>query len=264
VLQRLNSAVADLRALLAASRQGQILRDGIWLAIIGRPNAGKSSLLNALSGQDRAIVTEIPGTTRDLLRESIEMDGIPVHLVDTAGIRDTQDPIEAEGVRRAREALSAADLVLLVVDQVANINEQLALIEELPDQNRLIVVFNKQDLQMADWDDDEMLSSVHANSVSISAKTGMGLQKLRSMVRAQVGATEQSEGLFSARQRHVDALRRADLHLQQGQQVLQLDSAAEILAEELRLAQKALSEITGDVLPDDLLGAIFSSFCIGK
>jgi tRNA modification GTPase len=264
VLQRLNSAVADLRALLAASRQGQILRDGIWLAIIGRPNAGKSSLLNALSGQDRAIVTEIPGTTRDLLRESIEMDGIPVHLVDTAGIRDTQDPIEAEGVRRAREALSAADLVLLVVDQVANINEQLALMEELPDQNRLIVVFNKQDLQMADWDDDEMLSSVHANSVSISAKTGMGLQKLRSMVRAQVGATEQSEGLFSARQRHVDALRRADLHLQQGQQVLQLDSAAEILAEELRLAQKALSEITGDVLPDDLLGAIFSSFCIGK
>ncbi len=262
--QRLDSAIGSLRTLLAATRQGQILRDGISMAIIGRPNAGKSSLLNALSGQDRAIVTEIPGTTRDLLRESIEMDGIPVHLVDTAGIRDTQDPIEAEGVRRARGALAAADLVLLVVDQVADIEEQLALMEELPDQNRLIVVFNKQDLQLADWDDDALLASVSGNSISISAKTGIGLQKLRSMVRAQVGATEQADGLFSARQRHVDALRRAAVHLEQGQQRLQLDSAAEILAEELRLAQKALSEITGDVLPDDLLGAIFANFCIGK
>ncbi len=264
VQQRLNSAILDLRALMAATRQGQILRDGICLAIIGRPNAGKSSLLNALSGQDRAIVTEIPGTTRDLLRESIEMEGIPVHLVDTAGICDSEDPIEAEGVRRAREALSAADLVLLVVDQVAAMEEQLALIKELPDPKRLIVVFNKQDLQLADWDDDAMLSSVNANSVSISAKTGMGLQRLRSMVRAQAGATEQAEGLFSARQRHVDALRRADLHLEQAKQRLQFDRAAEILAEELRLAQRALSEITGDVLPDDLLGAIFANFCIGK
>jgi len=264
VQQRLESAIGALRALLAATRQGQILRDGIWMAIIGRPNAGKSSLLNALSGQDRAIVTEIAGTTRDLLRESIEMDGIPVHLVDTAGIRDTDDPIEAEGVRRAREALAAADLVLLVVDQVADIAEQLALMQELPDQDRLIVVFNKQDLQLADWDDEALLASVNARCISISAKTGMGLQKLRTMVRAQVGATEQAEGLFSARQRHVDALRRADLHLEQGKQRLQFDAAAEILAEELRLAQNALSEITGEVLPDDLLGAIFASFCIGK
>ncbi len=264
VLARLDASGRFLRTLLAATRQGQILRDGIWMAIIGRPNAGKSSLLNALSGQDRAIVTEIPGTTRDILRESIEIDGIPVHLVDTAGIRHTDDPIESEGVRRAREALLAADLVLLVVDQLGDIAEQLALLQELPDPDRAIVVFNKEDLQRADWDEQAMRARVNAKSISISAKTGTGLQRLRALVRSTVGATEQAEGLFSARQRHVDALRRATAHLAEGQRRLLQEAAAEILAEELRLAQKALSEITGDVLPDDLLGAIFSSFCIGK
>ncbi|HET6565033.1 MAG TPA: tRNA uridine-5-carboxymethylaminomethyl(34) synthesis GTPase MnmE [Xanthomonadales bacterium] len=264
VLQRVEANSAAVQALLATSRQGQILRDGIWMAIIGRPNAGKSSLLNALSGQDRAIVTEIPGTTRDLLRESIEIDGIPVHLVDTAGIRHTVDPIEAEGVRRAREALMTADLVLLVVDQLGDIKEQLSLLQELPDPDRVIVVFNKEDLQRADWDEAVLRQQVSTASISISAKTGLGLQKLRSLVRNMVGATEQPEGLFSARQRHVDALRRATAHLEQGRLNLVQDGAAELLAEELRLAQRALSEITGDVLPDDLLGAIFASFCIGK
>jgi len=264
VLARLDASGQALLTLLAATRQGQILRDGIWMAIVGRPNAGKSSLLNALSGQDRAIVTEIPGTTRDILRESIEIDGIPVHLVDTAGIRPTENPIEAEGVRRAREALLAADLVLLVVDQFGDIAEQLSLLQELPDPERVIVVFNKEDLQLADWDERAMRAQVNASSISISAKTGMGLQKLRSMVRTAVGATEQTDGLFSARQRHVDALRRATAHLAQGKRQLLHSAALEILAEELRLAQKALSEITGDVLPDDLLGAIFASFCIGK
>jgi tRNA modification GTPase len=264
VLARLDANSLALQVLLKATRQGQILRDGIWMAIVGRPNAGKSSLLNALSGQDRAIVTEIPGTTRDILHESIEMEGIPVHLLDTAGIRSTEDPIEAEGVRRAREALVAADLVLLVIDPFSDLPEQLALLQELPDPERVIVVFNKEDLQTADWDELELRARVNANSISLSAKTGVGLQKLRSVVRATVGATEQADGLFSARQRHVDALRRATAHLAQGKRRLLEDAAAEILAEELRLAQKALSEITGDVLPDDLLGAIFSSFCIGK
>jgi tRNA modification GTPase len=264
VLALLETNIDAVQELLAATRQGQILRDGIWMAIIGRPNAGKSSLLNALSGQDRAIVTEIPGTTRDLLRESIAIDGIPVHLVDTAGIRDTHDPIEAEGVRRAREALLTADLVLLVVDQLGDIAEQLTLLKELPDHERVIVVFNKEDLQLADWDEAELRGRVLAPSVSISAKTGMGLQRLRKQIRSQVGATEQADGLFSARQRHVDALRRATAHLSQGKQNLRETAALEILAEELRLAQRALSEITGDVLPDDLLGSIFASFCIGK
>jgi tRNA modification GTPase len=264
VQQRVEANIEAVQALLAATRQGQILRDGISMAIVGRPNAGKSSLLNALSGQDRAIVTEIPGTTRDVLRESIEIDGFPVHLVDTAGIRHTRDLIEAEGVRRAREALSSADLVLLVVDQLGDIREQLALLDELPDRRRVIVVFNKEDLQMADWDEATLHSQVDVTSISLSAKTGLGLHKLRTTVRNMVGATEQSEGLFSARQRHVDALRRAADHLERGRQRLLQDAAAEILAEELRLAQRALSEITGDVLPDDLLGAIFSSFCIGK
>jgi len=261
---RLQAGIDAVQTVLAAARQGQILRDGISMAIIGRPNAGKSSLLNALSGQDRAIVTEIPGTTRDILRESIELGGIPVHLVDTAGIRATDDPIEVEGVRRARAALQNADLVLLVVDQLGDIEDQLALLLELPDPDRVIVVFNKEDLQRADWDEAVLHARVKVASVSISAKTGLGLYRLRSLVRTRVGATEQAEGLFSARQRHVDALRRARAHLEQGQGRLLQDAAAEILAEELRLAQRALSEITGDVLPDDLLGAIFSSFCIGK
>lgn len=263
VLGKLETTIEMLVELQAATRQGQILRDGIWLAIVGRPNAGKSSLLNALSGQNRAIVTEIPGTTRDVLHESIEIDGIPIHLVDTAGIRYTEDPIEAEGVRRAREALSSADLVLLVVDQITEVDLQLSLLEELPDPRRVIVVFNKEDLQMADWDEAILRDSISHTSVSISAKTGLGLQKLRTMVRNKVGATEQTDGLFSARQRHVDALRRALAHLDEARQRLNQD-APDLLAEELRLAQKALSEITGDVLPDDLLGSIFASFCIGK
>jgi tRNA modification GTPase len=263
VLAKLETTIKTLVELQAATRQGQILRDGIWLAIVGRPNAGKSSLLNALSGQDRAIVTEIPGTTRDVLHESIEIDGIPVHLVDTAGIRHTEDPIEAEGVRRAREALNSADLVLLVIDQVTDVELQLSLLDELPDPRRVIVVFNKEDLQLADWDEATLRESISHSSVSISAKTGLGLQKLRNMIRSKVGATEQADGLFSARQRHVDALRRALAHLHEGRQRLFQD-APDLLAEELRLAQKALSELTGEVLPDDLLGSIFASFCIGK
>jgi tRNA modification GTPase len=184
--------------------------------------------------------------------------------VDTAGIRVTRDPIELEGMRRAREVLTTADLVLLVIDQIEDIDSQLSLLDELPDKQRAIVVFNKEDLQMADWDDEALHARVSGSSISISAKTGTGLQKLRKLVCEKVGASEQTEGLFSARQRHVDALRRAALHLHEGRQHLLTNEAADLLAEELRLAQKSLSEITGDVLPDDLLGSIFSSFCIGK
>ncbi len=266
LLQRLRAAQQCLRDLLNEARQGRLLRDGVVLAIIGRPNAGKSSLLNALSGEDSAIVTDIPGTTRDVVREWVDLDGIPVHVADTAGIRNTADVIEAEGVRRARQALLSADIVLLIADVTADMDEQLELLTELPDPERCILVYNKMDLlgqSSGAWPDPTQGQRFPAG-IALSAHTGEGLDSLKSRIRQALGATEQAEGGFSARQRHVDALKRAEHHLLEGELRLTQDQAGELLAEELRLAQRELGEITGEVLPDDLLGAIFSSFCIGK
>ena len=259
VVERTAHAQQSLGDLLAGARQGRLLRDGIVLAIVGRPNAGKSSLLNALSGQDSAIVTEIPGTTRDVLREMIDLDGIPVHVADTAGIRETEDIIEAEGVRRARAALAEADIVLLVEDARAVEDEQAGLHRELPEHATVIRVGNKIDLLGPDVD-----CPSAPGRQWISAKTGQGLDGLRARIREAVGATDQAEGNFSARQRHVDALKRAGIHLETGRREMEYSGSGELLAEELRLAQAALGEITGELLPDDLLGEIFSSFCIGK
>ena len=259
VLERLDQARDSLDKLLEDAHQGQLLRDGLMLAIIGRPNAGKSSLLNALSGEDAAIVTEIPGTTRDVLRTAISLDGMPVHLVDTAGIRDTKDLIEAEGVRRARDALRKADVILLVVDCCQELVGQLALQEELPDRVPVIVVFNKIDLK-----DEPARINRSATEVWLSAKTGEGLDGLHKAIRKVLGLNESSEGAFTARTRHLDALRRVIAHLQQGRAQLTDHQAGELLAEELRQAQQALGEITGTYASDDLLGAIFASFCIGK
>lgn len=266
VLDQLREMQGLLRALLDEAHQGRLLRDGIVMAIVGRPNAGKSSLLNALSGQDSAIVTEIPGTTRDVLREWIDLDGLPVHVADTAGIRDTTDRIEAEGVKRARQALEAADVVLLVIDVATDTGPQTGLLKELPDLAQTIVVFNKSDLldSAQGLPGAPRVDVAGLPCVSISALTGAGLKELKVCIRESLGAIEQSEGGFSARQRHVDALKRAAQHVLSGEQRLIQDRAAELLAEELRLAQQALGEITGEMLPDDLLGAIFASFCIGK
>jgi len=263
VLQRLENIQSHLATLLEEARQGKLLRDGIVLAIIGRPNAGKSSLLNALSGRDSAIVTEIPGTTRDVLREHVEIDGIPVHLADTAGIHDTSDRIEAESVRRARLTLESADLVLLVEDASVGEGGQMDLAEEFPSKVGYIRVHNKIDLLSAE-DRDGMSSKLYPNEVWISAKTGLGLEQLKSGIRSMVGAADQAEGSFSARQRHIDALKRAQHHLKSGSIRMKESQSGELLAEELRLAQDVLGEITGETLADDLLGEIFSSFCIGK
>jgi tRNA modification GTPase len=260
VLERCDDAVQRLDGVLADARQGRLLRDGIVLAIIGQPNAGKSSLLNALAGADRAIVTEIPGTTRDVLREQIDLDGVPVHIADTAGIRDTRDRIEAEGVRRARQALAEADVALLVEDVTRPESDHAALRREMPAGVHCIRVRNKIDLLPAGAGD----PAVAGERVALSARTGQGIEVLRGMIREAVGAGEHAEGTFSARQRHVDALLRARSHLERGRSEMAASGSGELLAEELRLAQDALGEITGEVLPDDLLGRIFSSFCIGK
>ncbi len=257
---RLDRALTAADTLLSGARQGRLLRDGIRLAIVGRPNAGKSSLLNALSGEDRAIVTEIPGTTRDVLREWIDLDGIPVHLADTAGLRETADRVEAEGVRRARQALAEADLALLVVDASDHPESQLGLLADIPDATRALVVFNKKDL----LDAPTPLPDVSVPAVAVSALTGAGLDELKTAIRAAMGVSDQVEGGYSARQRHVAALRAMRRHLEDGRQRWLADGAAELLAEELRSADAALGEITGVLLPDDLLGAIFASFCIGK
>ena len=259
VLERLTALQALTGELQRDAEQGCILRDGLTVAIIGRPNAGKSSLLNALAGRDSAIVTDIPGTTRDVVRETVSLLGMPVHIADTAGIRESRDPVEAEGVKRARRALGAADLVLLVLDPTDALEPQLEMEAEVPEGTACLKVYTKCDLT------GEAPGRLEpGDGVRISAVTGAGLGALEAAIGAVAGLSGASEGSFSARSRHVDALRRCEAALQAGRRQLAEFRSAETLAEELRLAQQGLGEITGEVLPDDLLGAIFASFCIGK
>ena len=252
---RLDDCAGRFDRLLYETRQGRVLRDGLQVVIVGRPNAGKSSLLNLLSGQEAAIVTEIAGTTRDVLREQIDIDGLAVELVDTAGLRDDPDRVEAEGIRRARQALSKADAVLWIQD--ATEPEQQAIDEELPRGIPVTVVRNKIDLIGE-------APGTRDNVVSLSARTGAGVDALRLRLRRLAGYENLGEGAYTARRRHLDALRRSHEHFQAGKQALQETRAGELLAEELKLSHNALGEITGFVSSDDLLGQIFSEFCIGK
>ena len=252
LLQRLADCRTAFDKLLAEAQQGRVLRDGFQVVIVGKPNAGKSSLLNLLSGQEAAIVTEIAGTTRDVLREQIDIDGLAVELVDTAGLRDDPDRVEAEGIRRAREALDAADAVLWIQDAT---DAEPRPREDLPDGVPVTVVHNKVDLV------DEG-AGLRDGEVWLSAQTGEGLDALRRHIREQAGY--EGGGSFTARRRHVRALREAFEHFETGQRALAEARAGELLAEELRLSQQALGAITGAVSADDLLGRIFSEFCIGK
>lgn len=245
------------------ARQGALIREGIKVAIVGEPNAGKSTLLNALSGEDAAIVTDIPGTTRDILRVSIDIDGLPVHILDTAGLRVSDDPVEQEGIRRARKAMDDADLILLVID--ARAGGKLTDDPNCQDileryQSRVLLVLNKTDLLAAN----QQVPAPVMPALMISAKTQKGLSALRERIRQAAGFTAQEEGGFIARRRHIEALDLAQQHLQSASAVLEASHAGELVAEELRQAQQALGEITGRVSSDALLGRIFSSFCIGK
>ncbi len=243
-----------------AADQGRLLRDGLHVVIAGKPNAGKSSLLNALAGHEAAIVTPIPGTTRDLLRERIDLDGLPLHVVDTAGLREAQDVVEGEGVRRAREELARADLVLYVVDGTVALEPEAlgAELACLPVGVPALVVWNKADLNRG------LSPQGTVPSVVISARTGLGLDALRARLKERAGYEQGGAGSFSARARHVEALGRARGHFDRAQDLLLARRAFELVAEELRLGQDALGDITGRVTNDDLLGAIFGSFCIGK
>jgi tRNA modification GTPase len=257
----LSEIIDDLHAILQKANTGRLLRDGMTLVIAGRPNAGKSSLLNALAGQETAIVTEIPGTTRDLLKERIQIEGMPLHVIDTAGIRDSDDPIELEGIRRAKAEIAVADRILWVFDDQAD-PDHLALDRTtLPDDVPLTLIRNKIDLSGRP---SGLSESELGMEIALSARGGQGIELLRQHLKESVGFAGADEGEFIARRRHLDALRRALGHLQQGATVLQEHQAGELLAEDLRLAQEQLNEITGEFTSDDLLGRIFATFCIGK
>lgn len=259
--QRMEQARAQIHRVLDSLRVGRLLKDGLSIVILGSPNAGKSSLLNALAGRDTAIVTEIAGTTRDVLREHIHIDGMPLHIIDTAGLRESGDAIEQEGVRRAWKEVEQADRVLLIVDDGKGLTgSEDGIIRAMPDDTPLDIIFNKIDL------------SGHAPGIEqtdqvthlwLSVKTGDGMQNLTEHLKQVAGYSQTAENTVIARQRHVAALEKVKKHLDTAAQHL-ADKAGELAAEELRLAQQALSELTGEYGSEDLLGDIFSSFCIGK
>ncbi len=259
-ITRQSQALADqFDALLAQTEQGVLLREGMQIAIIGRPNAGKSSLLNQLAGSDRAIVTAIAGTTRDVLRAEIQIDGLPLHLIDTAGLRQSDDPIEQEGIRRAWIEIEHADAILLLRDDRETINDaDRALRAKLPAKS-ILEIHNKIDLTdgTAGFDQER-------NIFYISAKTGAGIAELRSHLKQLMGFKSADNGQFIARRRHLDALIKARAEIGQAHIALTNTKAGELAAESLRRAQQALDQITGKFTADDLLGEIFINFCIGK
>jgi tRNA modification GTPase len=258
-LERLTSIV---REILHSAQQGALLREGMTVVIAGKPNAGKSSLLNALAGYDAAIVTPIPGTTRDVLRERISIDGMPLHIIDTAGLRDTNDLVETEGIKRAFHEMAKADRILYVVDAdktptKAEIEKDLI---ELGASVPVTLLYNKIDL----ISETVRITRDLPPTIYLSAHTRAGIDLLRQHLKEEMGMQESSTTAFSARRRHLDALHSAQKNVLTAIQLLVEQRAGELMAEELRQAQQHLSEITGEFTSDDLLGKIFSSFCIGK
>ncbi len=251
---RLDAIDASLRAVRTQARQGALLREGLTVVLIGQPNVGKSSLMNQLAGFEAAIVTEIAGTTRDTVREAIQIQGVPLHIIDTAGLRDTDDAVEKIGIARTWDAVNKADVALLLVDAAHGVGErEVAILQRLPGMARL-TLHNKIDVTFD-------APCAVGDEIWLSAKTGAGVELLREKLLEAAGWQTVGEGAFMARARHLDALGRAAGHLAAARAAA---AQLELFAEELRLAQAALSEITGEFTADDLLGEIFSKFCIGK
>lgn len=265
VKNMLDTLLAQMREVSVKAKQGSALREGMKVVLAGKPNAGKSTLLNALAEREIAIVTDVEGTTRDAITEHIHIDGMPLHITDTAGIRKTDNQVEKIGIERAWASIHASDKILLLVD--AQTERLQTLSEQWPEffantelKNKITLVINKIDL----YTDTHISTDLGLRYIPISAKSGQGIDELRKHLAESMGLSNVSEGGFSARRRHLEALDRCEHYLLQGQQQLELAAAGELLAEDLRLAQEALSEITGKFSADDLLGRIFSSFCIGK
>ncbi|MCT8620337.1 tRNA uridine-5-carboxymethylaminomethyl(34) synthesis GTPase MnmE [Glaesserella parasuis] len=263
---KLNEIIAQLANVRQEAKQGTILREGMKVVIAGKPNAGKSSLLNALAGREAAIVTDIAGTTRDVLREHIHIDGMPLHIIDTAGLREASDEVEKIGIKRAWDEIEQADHVLLMVDSNENKADSYqqewgTFLAKLTKNIRVTVIRNKVDLT---GEAESLVQADNFTVIRLSAQTKVGVDLLREHLKKSMGYQSSTEGGFIARRRHLVALETAAEHLERGHIQLTQFYAGELLAEELRMVQNALSEITGQFTSDDLLGNIFSSFCIGK
>ncbi|MEI6336784.1 MAG: tRNA uridine-5-carboxymethylaminomethyl(34) synthesis GTPase MnmE [Methylococcaceae bacterium] len=259
VEKRIIRLLQSIQQIQKTAQQGRLLRDGMTVVLAGKPNAGKSSLLNALAGHEAAIVTDIAGTTRDVLRERIQLDGMPLHIIDTAGLRESDNSIEKEGIRRAHEEILKADKILLLID--AREPETEELLKTLPANIDITKVYNKIDLLGRA---PEIKQTENGYSCYLSIKTGAGMDLLKQHLKQSVGFNEATDNVFIARRRHIEAIRAGYQFVESALNQLQVSQAGELVAEDLRQAQMSLAEITGTVTSDDLLGKIFSSFCIGK
>ena len=259
VAEKLATIISELKIVFAKAKQGSLLREGLQVVLIGQPNVGKSSLMNQLSGEEVAIVTPIAGTTRDAIKNTIQINGLPLHMIDTAGLRDTEDEVEKIGIARTYRALETAQVALLLIDAAHGIgDEKKSILACLPQEIAKIWVHNKIDTTQ---ESAKIIEKSGEQHIYLSAKTGDGVALLKQQLLNIAGFQQNAEGVFMARARHLSALKQVDTHLQQAQNNMH---QSEFIAEELRLAQEALSSITGDFTPDDLLGEIFSKFCIGK